>query len=83
MKANANGAVHHYLYEYLTVCTNTKSRPAAHTMHYIPQKQPALLTEQYAVLGVRAEKGLSTPRIEVLLFKPEPRSLPKYSVITL
>ena len=81
MKANENAAVNHNIY--LTVCTKIKSRPAAHTVHYIPQEQPALFTEQDVVLCVRAEKGLSKPRIEVLLFKPQPRSLPKYSVITL
>lgn len=68
----------HYIY--LTVCTKTKSWPDVHTVHYIPQKQPALLTEQDAVLGVRAEKGLSAPRIEVMLFKPQPSNLPKCSV---
>jgi len=53
MKANANAAVNYYIY--LTVCTKTKPCPAAHTVHYIPQTQSALLTEQIAVLGVRAE----------------------------
>jgi hypothetical protein len=79
-KANANAAVNHCIYLSLY---KTKSWPAAYTVHNIPQKQPALLSEQDAVLGVRAEKGLSTPRIEVLLFKPQPCSLPKYSVTAL